>query len=120
MSADSGIRGRSGQCCPLLRRQPAAPPFRNLSFCETSTYVVTNDRGEVPMAQMARLQEERRSSRRAIADVLEVVHQVFGLKETLRGEVRVGPLRLPSGEWTALKASQETDHSSRGEITGAG
>ena len=54
------------------------------------------------MAQMARLQEERRSSRRAIADVLEVVHQVFGLKETLRGEVRVGPLRLPSGEWTAL------------------
>ena len=54
------------------------------------------------MPQFARLQEERRTSRRAIADVLEVVHQVFGLIETPRGEVRVGRLRLPSGEWTAL------------------
>ena len=35
MSADFGIRDRSGQCCPLLRRQPAAPPFHNLSFCES-------------------------------------------------------------------------------------
>ena len=54
------------------------------------------------MPQFTRLQEERRTSRRAIADVLEVVHQVFGLKETPRGEVRVVPLRRLSGEWTAL------------------
>src|SRR4051794_25695266 len=54
------------------------------------------------MQEYVRLQEERRTSRRAIADALEVVHQVFGFKDTPRGEVRVGPLRLPSGDRTAL------------------
>jgi hypothetical protein len=54
------------------------------------------------MQEYVRLQEESRTSRRAIADALEVVHQVFGFKETPRGEVRVNPLRLPSGDRTAL------------------
>jgi hypothetical protein len=54
------------------------------------------------MPPFARLREEHRTRRRTVADVLEVVHQVLGLDETPNSIIRVGPLRLPSGECTAL------------------
>jgi hypothetical protein len=54
------------------------------------------------MPQYARLQEERRTRRRTVADALDIVHQVLGLDETPQGQIRVTPLRLPSGQCTAL------------------
>jgi hypothetical protein len=54
------------------------------------------------MPQYVRLQEERRTGRRTVADALDVVRQILGLEETPRGQIRVAPLRLPSGQCTAL------------------
>jgi hypothetical protein len=54
------------------------------------------------MPQYARLQEERRTKRRRVADALDVVRCVLGLKDPPRGQMRVGLLGLPSGNWTAL------------------
>ena len=54
------------------------------------------------MQPYVRLQEQRRTSRRTIADALEVVRQEFGLDDIGPAHVRIGPLRLPSGQCTAL------------------
>jgi hypothetical protein len=54
------------------------------------------------MQEYVRLQEERRTKRRSVADALDVVRQVRGLERPPRGEIGVGLMRLPSGEWTAL------------------
>ena len=54
------------------------------------------------MPQHVRLQEERRTKRRTVADALEVVRQVLRVEDPPRGRIRVGPLRLPSGKRTAL------------------
>ncbi len=48
------------------------------------------------------LQEEERSQRRTIADVLEVLRQDAGFKATDRAEIWIGPLQLPSGEVTGV------------------
>jgi hypothetical protein len=53
------------------------------------------------MPQYTRLQEERRTKRRTVADALDVVRRVFGLEDPPRGRIMVTPLGLPSG-WTAL------------------
>jgi hypothetical protein len=49
-----------------------------------------------------RLQEGNRTSRRTIADALEVVRQQLGLNEITRARIEIVPLQLPSGECTAL------------------
>jgi hypothetical protein len=49
-----------------------------------------------------RLGEEGRTSRRTVADALEVVRRVVGLDEVPRAQLRIGLLRLPSGKRTAL------------------
>ena len=54
------------------------------------------------MQPYVRLQEQRRTKRRTIADALEVVRQELGLDDTGPAHVRIGPLRLPSGRCTAL------------------
>jgi hypothetical protein len=54
------------------------------------------------MPQYARWQEERRTSRRTVADALDVVGQDLAPNEVLRAQIRIGPLLLPSGKWTAL------------------
>jgi hypothetical protein len=54
------------------------------------------------MQPYVRLQEERRTSRRTIADALEVVRQEFGLDDIGPAHVRIDPLRLPCGQCTAL------------------
>jgi hypothetical protein len=54
------------------------------------------------MPQYVRWQEERRTSRRTVADALDVVGQDLARNEVLRAQIRIGPMRLPSGEWTAL------------------
>jgi hypothetical protein len=54
------------------------------------------------MPQYVRWQEERRTSRRSIADALEAAWQDPAPGEVLRAQIRIGPMRLPSGEWTAL------------------
>jgi hypothetical protein len=54
------------------------------------------------MPQYARLQEERRTKRRTIADALDVVRRVLGLEDPPRGQMKVGLLGLPCGNWTAL------------------
>jgi hypothetical protein len=51
---------------------------------------------------MRRLLEERRTKRRTVADVLDVVRQVLGLEDPPQGKINLGPLLLPSGEWTSL------------------
>jgi hypothetical protein len=51
---------------------------------------------------MRRLREEWRTKRRTVADVFDVVRQVLGLEDPPQGKINLGPLRLPSGEWTAL------------------
>jgi hypothetical protein len=48
------------------------------------------------------LQEERRNSRRTIADAFEVVHQVLGIDEIPPARIQIGLLPLPSGQVTAL------------------
>jgi hypothetical protein len=48
------------------------------------------------------LQEERRNSRRTIADAFEVVHQVLGIDEIPPARIQIGLLRLPSGKVTGL------------------
>jgi hypothetical protein len=50
------------------------------------------------MQACIRLEEERRDSRRTIADALEVVRQALGFDETPRGQIRLYSLRLPSGD----------------------
>jgi hypothetical protein len=45
---------------------------------------------------------EDRNSRRTIADVVDVLHQVAGFGEHDRAQIRIGPLRLPSGDVTGL------------------
>ena len=54
------------------------------------------------MQPYVRLQEQRRTSRRTIADALEVVRQEFGLDDIGPAHVRIDPLRLPCGQCTAL------------------
>jgi hypothetical protein len=54
------------------------------------------------MPQYVRLQEERRTKRRTVADALDVVRCVLGLENPPRGQMKVGLLGLPSGNWTAL------------------
>jgi hypothetical protein len=54
------------------------------------------------MQAYVRLQEEQRTRRRTIADALDVVCQALGLDETPRGEIRLYPLWLPSGECTTM------------------
>jgi hypothetical protein len=49
-----------------------------------------------------RLQEERRKSRRTVADVLEVVRQETGVADFGPAHVETGRLRLPSGQCTWL------------------
>ena len=53
------------------------------------------------MLASVRLQEERRNSRRTIADAFEVVHQVFGI-DKIRAEIQIGLMRLASGKVTGL------------------
>jgi hypothetical protein len=54
------------------------------------------------MQQYVRLQEECRTTRRTVADALEVVRLKLCLDEIPRAEIRIGPLQLPSGKCTAL------------------
>jgi hypothetical protein len=54
------------------------------------------------MQPYVRLDEERRTSRRTIADALEVVRRTLGVDDIGPARVRIGPLRLPSGQCTAL------------------
>ena len=54
------------------------------------------------MQPYVRLQEQRQTSRRTIADALEVVRQEFGLDDIGPAYVRISPLRLASGQCTAL------------------
>jgi hypothetical protein len=57
------------------------------------------------MAVMRRveiLREESRNYRRTIADALEVLRELAGFGESDRAEVRVDPMRLPSGEVVGL------------------
>jgi hypothetical protein len=54
------------------------------------------------MHNYVRLQEERRTKRRTVSDALDVVRQVLGSEAPPPGRLRVGPLRLPSGDCTAL------------------
>jgi hypothetical protein len=53
------------------------------------------------MQPFVRLQEEHRTSRRTVADALDVV-QDLAPNEVLRAQIRIVPLRLPSGKRTAL------------------
>jgi len=54
------------------------------------------------MPQYARLQEERRTKRRTVADALDVVRRVLGLEHPPRGQMKVGLLGLPCGNRTGL------------------
>src|ERR1700693_511122 len=54
------------------------------------------------MQQYVRLQEEYRTTRRTVADALEVVRLKLCLDEIPRAEITIGPLQLPSGKCTAL------------------
>jgi hypothetical protein len=54
------------------------------------------------MPQERRLQEQDRSSRRTIADAVDIVRQTLGGVEIARARVHVYPLLLPSGKPTAL------------------
>ena len=54
------------------------------------------------MQPQARLHEQRRTSRRTVADALDVVRQRLGVDEIARAEIQIGPLQLPSGKLTAL------------------
>jgi hypothetical protein len=54
------------------------------------------------LQRYVRLQEGRRTSRRTVADAIDVVRQVLGLNEIPRGQFEIGPLQLPSSKWTAL------------------
>jgi hypothetical protein len=53
------------------------------------------------MQPYVRLREERRTSRRTIADALGVVWQEFGL-DVGSAEIRIGPVQLPSGLRAAI------------------
>ena len=53
------------------------------------------------MRNYVALQEERRTSRRTVADALEVVRQKLGINEIARAEIRIGHFQLPSGELSA-------------------
>jgi hypothetical protein len=50
----------------------------------------------------ARWQEERRTSRRTIADALDAVAQDLAPGERSSARIKIGPLQLPSGKCTAL------------------
>jgi hypothetical protein len=54
------------------------------------------------MRQYARLEEERRTKRRTVADALDVARRVLGLEHPPRGRMKVGLLGLPCGNWTGL------------------
>jgi hypothetical protein len=59
--------------------------------------------GTEPTVQPSvRLQEERRTRRRTVADALDVICQAFGIAEIPDAQIQLGPLRLPSGKLTAL------------------
>jgi hypothetical protein len=57
----------------------------------------------------ARWQEERRTSRRTIADALDAVAQDLAPGERLSARIKIGPLQLPSGKCTALVKVVFTD-----------
>jgi hypothetical protein len=54
------------------------------------------------MQDYVALQEERRTSRRTVADALELVRQKLGVNEIARAEIRIGRFQLPSGQCTAM------------------
>jgi hypothetical protein len=54
------------------------------------------------MRQYQRLLEDRRNSRRTVADALEVLREVGGFKENDHAQVHVGALRLPSADVVGL------------------
>jgi hypothetical protein len=54
------------------------------------------------MRRHVRLQEERRTKRRTVADALDVVGRDLTPNEILRGQIEIARLQLPSGECTAL------------------
>jgi hypothetical protein len=54
------------------------------------------------MRQYQRLFEESRNSRRTIADALDILREVADFKDHHRAEIRIGPLRLSSGDVTGL------------------
>jgi hypothetical protein len=54
------------------------------------------------MPQYVRWQEERRTSRRTVADALEAVWQNPAPGEVLRAHIEILPMLLPPGKWTAL------------------
>jgi hypothetical protein len=54
------------------------------------------------MSDFQRLLEEERSSRRTIADVIEVLHQTCNFNSHDRAEIHIGPLRLSSGDVVGL------------------
>jgi hypothetical protein len=53
---------------------------------------------------MRPLSEDGRFKRRTIADAIEVVRQMLGVSENVRGQIRIAPFALPSGECTAAVA----------------
>jgi hypothetical protein len=54
------------------------------------------------MSEFQRLFEENRSSRRTIADAIEVLRQTCDFNSHDRAEIRIGPLRLSSGDVVGL------------------
>jgi hypothetical protein len=76
--------------------------YHNLSFCGARTYIAANQQDGRPMQPFVRLKEEHRTSRRTIADALDVVGQDLAPNEVLRAQIRIVRLRLPSGNLTAL------------------
>jgi hypothetical protein len=54
------------------------------------------------VSDFQRLFEENRSSRRTIADVIEVLHQTCNFNSHDRAEIHIGPLRLSSGDVVGL------------------
>jgi len=54
------------------------------------------------MSEFQRLFEEDRSSRRTIADAIEVLRQACDFNSHDRAEIRIGPLPLPSGDVVGL------------------
>ena len=61
-----------------------------------------DERERIAVQPSVRLQEERRTSRRTVADAHDVVRQVFGIDEIPHAQIQLGPLRLPSEKLTAL------------------
>jgi hypothetical protein len=58
--------------------------------------------GKHSMSEFQRLFEEDRSSRRTIADAIEVLRRTCDFNSHDRAEIRIGPLRLSSGDVVGL------------------